>query len=119
MDEKLQAQTMMWNSQAIDQILHKVSKVDTLVESVRRQEATLEKLTDAVTKLAVIEDRQNADRADMAEIRHQQKEIRQDVDELKRAEVLNGRVRAAVFALGGIVGTAVIYAILALIGLGK
>lgn len=119
MSHDLDAQLAAWKTDALDQILHKVNKVDALVDSVRRLESVTEKMADAVTKLAVVENQQANDRAEVAALRVENNTLRERVAELERAETLNARVRVAVFALSGIVGSAVVYAILARIGLGK
>lgn len=57
-----QAKIDAWNSHAIETILHKAAKIDLVVDSIREMKVTMEKLAEAVTKLAVIEERQNTDR---------------------------------------------------------
>lgn len=51
-----------WIMKALDTIMHKVGKVDVLIETQQKQERLLEKLADAVSKLAVIEANQAHDR---------------------------------------------------------
>ena len=51
-----------WIMKALDAILHKVGKVDVLIETQQKQERLLEKLAEAVNKLAVIEANQAHDR---------------------------------------------------------
>lgn len=124
-----------WNSTALDTILHKVSKIDTLVTVQTRQETMLEKLTEAVSKLAIIEERQNNDRntlerafgnitvmgekhdLSMSRIADMVEKVEGRVDALERSESLNKQMRVWVFGAIGAVGLAVLYAVLSLIGL--
>lgn len=77
-----QAKLDAWNTHAMEVILHKTAKIDVVVDAIKEMKATMEKLADAVTKLAVIEERQNTDRLALerafAEIAKLQK--RQDED---------------------------------------
>lgn len=76
-----------WNNNALETILHKAAKIDLLVEGMSEMRTTIQKLADAVTKLAVIEERQNTDRMALerafAEIAKLQK--RQDDDSDKHS----------------------------------
>lgn len=85
-----------WTNSAIETILHKTAKIDVLVDGIRKMETTIEKLADAVTKLAVIEERQNTDRLALErafdEIAKLQK--RQDNDAEKHADRIESAIQS-------------------------
>ena len=117
------AQFDKWRSDTLEMLVHKVSKIDMVIEMQRRQEAVLEKLADSVQRLSVIEERQNADRIEMREmsksISRTFERLGERIDRLEKAEVENQRIRGWVWAAIGTAGAAGMAAILALIGLGK
>ena len=126
--ENFDKQHDAWTSQTLDVILHKVTKIDVLIQTQQRQELMLEKLTDAVSRLAIIEDRQNADRnwvkdivadhkASVQKVSDKFEEGDRRISELERSDVENKRVRQVVFGLIGILGVAVFGAILKLLEL--
>lgn len=107
----------------MEMLVHKVSKIDMVVEMQRRQEAVLEKLADSVQRFSVIEERQNADRIEMREmsksISRTFERLGERIDRLEKAEVENQRIRGWVWAAIGMAGAAGMAAIHALIGIGK
>lgn len=124
----LEQQINDWNANAIDVILHKVTKIDVLIDNHQRLEATMEKMADAVSRLAVIEERQNADRNAIRDAVVEFKEYagkindkldRHDarIDAMELADVENKRMRNWGFAIVSIVGLAVLAKVLGLIGL--
>lgn len=141
-NEQLNQKMEVWRSDALDMILHKVAKIDSLhtkvdglVDIQKRQDTTLEKLTDAVSRLAIIEDRQNSDRGalerafgaikEVAETQEKTAEkvvmliesVENRVDQLETAETHNTRVRNTLYAAVGIVLLGVLYKLLAFLGL--
>ena len=122
-NDDISAQFDKWRSDTLEMLVHKVSKIDMVIEMQRRQEAVLEKLADSVHRLSVIEDRQNADRIEMREmsksISRTFERFGERIDRLEKAEVENQRIRGWVWAAIGTSGAAGMAAILALIGLGK
>ena len=122
-NDDISAQFDKWRSDTLEMLVHKVSKIDMVIEMQRRQEAVLEKLADSVHRLSVIEDRQNADRIEMREmsksISRTFERLNNRIDALEKAEVENQRIRGWVWAAIGTSGAAGMAAILALIGIGK
>ena len=117
-----------WNANAIDVILHKVTKIDVLIDNHKRMEQAVEKMADAVSRLAVIEDRQNSDREWVRDIAANNKDFvtriheRLDgvdarLDTIELNEVDNRRARNLVFGLLSLIGVAVVGALFKLIGL--
>ena len=122
-NDDISAQFDKWRSDTLEMLVHKVSKIDMVIEMQRRQEAVLEKLADSVQRLSVIEERQNADRIEMREmsksISRTFERLCDRIDRLEKAEVENQRIRGWVWAAIGTAGAAGMAAILALIGIGK
>lgn len=122
-NDDISAQFDKWRSDTLEILVHKVSKIDMVIEMQRRQEAVLEKLADSVQRLSVIEERQNADRIEMREmsksISRTFERFGERIDRLEKAEVENQRIRGWVWAAIGTAGAAGMAAILALIGIGK
>ena len=122
-NDDISAQFDKWRSDTMEMLVHKVSKIDMVIEMQRRQEAVLEKLADSVQRLSVIEERQNADRIEMREmsksISRTFERFGERIDRLEKAEVENQRIRGWVWAAIGTAGAAGMTAIFALIGLGK
>lgn len=131
-----------YNRGALDMIVHKVSKIDVLVEATRkledqhsRLESSITKMADAVTKLAVIEERQDQDRKEMADLRSMLAEMARKhdastdrvmqaverldnrVDALEKAEPMNAQARRWMFGALGLLATIFIYALANLLGL--
>lgn len=131
-----------YNRGALDMIVHKVSKIDVLVEATRkleeqhsRLESSITKMADAVTKLAVIEERQDQDRKEMADLRSMLAEmarkynssmgrvmtaigrVEDRVDELEKAEPMNAQARRWMFGALGLLATIFIYALANMLGL--
>lgn len=117
-----------WNANAIDVILHKVTKIDTLIDNHRRMEESIAKMADAVARLAVIEDRQNSDREWVRDIAAGNKEFAARIherldsvdarlDAIERSDVENKRARNLVFGLMTLLGVAVFGGLMKLIGL--
>ena len=132
-----------WRADTLDTILHKVAKIDTLhtkvdglIDIQARQDKTLEKLTDAVSRLAVIEDRQNSDRGALERAFTAIKEVAQEqqktadklttlledvearVDALETAESHNNRVRNTLYTAAGVLLLGLLYKVMSFIGIG-
>lgn len=101
----------------LEYILEKVSQIDAVVAAQRRQEVVLEKLTDAVSKLAVIEERQNNFHTSVQRLFSAIESLEARVRVLEHDEVLNSRVRYAVISGVGVVLASLLYAVLRLLGL--
>ena len=90
-NDDISAQFDKWRSDTLEMLVHKVSKIDRVIEMQRRQEAVLEKLADSVQRLSVIEERQNADRIEMREmsnsISRTFERFGERIDRLEKAEV--------------------------------
>lgn len=142
-DATLEKDLATWRTDALDTILHKVAKIETLhtkvdglIDIQKRQDLTLEKLTDAVSRLAVIEDRQNSDRGALErafgaikEVSQQQQQtaekmadllanIEARVDVLETAETHNTRVRNTLYAAVGVILLAMLYKLMSFLGMG-
>lgn len=141
-DATLEKDLAAWRTDALDTILHKVAKIETLhtkvdglIDIQKRQDLTLEKLTDAVSRLAVIEDRQNSDRgalerafgaikdvslaqqATAEKLTELLSDIEGRVDALETAETHNARVRNTLYAAAGVILLGVLYMVMSSIGL--
>ena len=135
--DQLEKDLAAWRTDTLDTILHKVvkidalhTKVDGLIDIQKRQDTTLEKLTDAVSRLAVIEDRQNSDRGALERAFNAIKEVGQDqqktsdrlgelmerletrVDVLEAAESANSKVRTALYGGAAVILLTVLYMVL-------
>jgi len=131
-----------YNRGALDIIVHKVGKIDVLVEATRkleeqhsRLELSITKMADAVTKLTVIEERQTQDRKEMAEMRSMLAEMSRKHDTsiervmqaverlndrvgaLEKAEPMNAQARRWMFGALGLLATIFIYALANILGL--
>ena len=131
-----------YNRGALDMIAHKVGKIDVLVESHRRLEAnqgrmedSIARLAEAVSKLAVIEERQVQDRKEMADLRallgemgkkHDHiiervmqavERVETRVDDLEKHEPLNRQARTWIFGGLAMLATIFIYALANILGL--
>lgn len=124
--EKLYTEMQKWQAQSIDLIVHKVGKIDQVLEEQRRQRETLEKLADAIGRLAVVEERQTNDRKDMQELRaaigdmsaaHSKgmervmtavESVEARLIELEKLEVHNGRVRGIFWGALAVFGASMI-----------
>lgn len=122
--ERIEEELRRWHGDALNLIVHKVAKIDTVLDTQRQQQATLDKLTDAVSRLAVIEERQNTDRRDMQYIRDSinsvatsVKSVADRVDKLESAEVENKRLRNAMWALAGVILLGVAVTVMAKAGI--
>lgn len=140
--DQLEKDLAGWRIDTLDAILHKVvkidalhTKVDGLIDIQKRQDTTLEKLTDAVSRLAVIEDRQNSDRGALERAFTAIKEVNESqektadklivlvsnvearVDALETAESHNTRVRNTLYAAAGILLLGILYKVMTFIGL--
>lgn len=132
----------MDDKEILARIAEKVGKIDVLVEAQRRleenqarMEAAIGKMADAVTRLAVIEERQDRVRSEVVamgehvlDIRKQHNEsiqriaarvekLEAQVDALERAEPMNAQVRKWVLGAMMIAATAILYALLRTVGL--
>ena len=126
----------MDDSELLGRIAEKVSKIDVLVEAQKRleenqakMEAAIGKMADAVTRLAVMEERQNAVRGEIITLSEKIDRVEQErkenmkkvmdvverlehrVDKLERAEELNTQIRRWFFAGIATVGTILAYGI--------
>lgn len=141
-DTHTPAEWERYNRGALDMIVHKVGKIDVLVESTRkleeqhsRLEASIAKMADAVTKLTVIEERQAQARKEMADLRSALAEtvrkhdasaervmqvverLDDRVNALEKAEPMNAQTRRWVIGAVGLLATIFIYAVAHLLGL--
>ena len=126
----------------LDRIAEKVGKIDVLVEAQKRleenqakMEAAIGKMADAVTRLAVMEERQNAVRGEIITLSEKIDRVEQErkenmkkvmdvverlerrTDKLERAEELNMQVRKWFFAAIATVGSILAYGIARYFGL--
>ena len=126
----------------LDRIAEKVGKIDVLVEAQKRleenqakMELAIGKMADAVTRLAVMEERQNAVRGEITTLSEKIDRVEQErkenmkkvmdvverlerrTDKLERAEELNLQVRKWFFAAIATVGSILAYGIAKYFGL--
>ena len=126
----------------LDRIAEKVGKIDVLVEAQKRleenqakMELAIGKMADAVTRLAVMEERQNAVRGEIITLSEKIDRVEQErkenmkkvmdvverlerrTDKLERAEELNLQVRKWFFAAIATVGSILAYGIAKYFGL--
>lgn len=132
----------MDDRELLNRIAEKVGKIDVLVEAQKRleenqakMELAIGKMADAVTRLAVMEERQDRVRSEVAamgervlDIRKQHNEsikriaervesLESRIDTLERAEPMNAQVRKWVLGAMVIAATAILYALLRTVGL--
>ena len=132
----------MDDRELLDRIAEKVGKIDVLVEAQKRleenqvkMELAIGKMADAVTRLAVMEERQNAVRGEITvlsgkidQVEQERKEnmkkvmdvverLERRTDKLERAEELNTQIRKWVFASIATVGSILAYGIAKYFGL--
>ena len=126
----------------LDRIAEKVGKIDVLVEAQKRleenqakMELAIGKMADAVTRLAVMEERQNAVRGEITTLSEKIDRVEQErkenmkrvmdaverlehrTDKLERAEELNMQIRRWFFAGIATVGSILAYGIAKYFGL--
>lgn len=126
----------MDDRELLGRIAEKVGKIDVLVEAQKRleenqakMELAIDKMADAVTRLAVMEERQNVVRGeiivlsekidrveqerkeDMKKVMDVVERLERRTDKLERAEELNLQIRRWVFASIATVGTIIAYGI--------
>lgn len=132
----------MDDRELLGRIAEKVGKIDVLVETQKRleenqakMEAAIGKMADAVTRLAVMEERQNAVRGEIASLSEKIDRVEQErkenmkkvmdvierlesrTDNLERAEELNIQIRKWFFAGIATVGSILAYGIAKYFGL--
>lgn len=118
----------------IDRLTHHIQRIR---ESQDKMEATMGKLADAVNRLAIIEERQNQDRAAMERAFNAIAEMGRKHDaamdrvmqyvervenrlvDLERVEGLNKQARYWLFGAIGTGGAAILYALMRSIGVGQ
>lgn len=116
----------------VERLTHHIQRIR---EGMDEMKVTMREMAAAIAKLAVIEERQNQDRAAMERAfnaidnlakKHDHttdrimtliETLENSVDELKAAEASNKQVRTWVFGLVTIIGMAVLYTLLSKIGL--
>ena len=126
----------MDDRELLGRIAEKVGKIDVLVEAQKRleenqakMELAIDKMADAVTRLAVMEERQNVVRGeiivlsekidrveqerkeDMKKVMDVVERLERRTDKLERAEELNLQIRRWVFASIATVGSILAYGI--------
>ena len=126
----------MDDRELLGRIAEKVGKIDVLVEAQKRleenqakMELAIGKMADAVTRLAVMEERQNAVRGEIIVLSEKIDRVEQErkenmkkvmdvverlerrTDKLERAEELNRQIRRWFFAGIATVGTTIVYGI--------
>jgi len=132
----------MDDKEILTRIAEKVGKIDVLVEAQKRleenqakMEAAIGKMADAVTRLAVMEERQNAVRGEITALSEKIDRVEQErkenmkkvmdvverlehrTDKLERAEELNMQIRKWFFASIATVGSILAYGIAKYFGL--
>ena len=132
----------MDDRELLDRIAEKVGKIDVLVEAQKRleenqakMELAIGKMADAVTRLAVMEERQNAVRGEIITLSEKIDRVEQErkenmkkvmgvverlerrTDKLERAEELNIQIRKWFFAGIATVGSILAYGIAKYFGL--
>ncbi len=132
----------MDDRELLGRIAEKVGKIDVLVEAQKRleenqakMELAIGKMADAVTRLAVMEERQNAVRGEIITLSEKIDQVEQEskddmkkvmgvierlehrTDELERAEELNMQIRKWFFAGIATVGSILAYGIAKFFGL--
>lgn len=132
----------MDDCELLGRIAEKVGKIDVLVEAQKRleenqakMELAIGKMADAVTRLAVMEERQNAVRGEITilsekidQVEQERKEnvkkvldvverLEQRTDKLERAEEVNMQIRRWLFASIATVGSILAYGIAKYFGL--
>lgn len=103
----------------LDIIANKVAKIDLLVESQRRMEEAQAEMAKAITKLAVIEERQEATRSSLAKIDKKIESIENRIDRLEQHEQSNKAVRSLLYAVLTAIIITVVGVVLASVGLSK
>lgn len=116
----------------IERLTHHMMRIR---ESVTKMESSMEKMAEAINKLAIIEERQNQDRAAMERAfsaiadlarKHDSaierviglvERVEERVDALEQAESLNKQARYWIFGAIGIAAAGVLYATLRNVGL--
>lgn len=94
MSDNVDSQLERWRGEAIDAILHKVGKIDMLLEAQKKQEAVLEKMSDAMSKLALVEERQNVSREAMERAFKAIERVEARLEKLEAAAPVNNRTSA-------------------------
>jgi len=132
----------MDDRELLGRIADKVSKIDVLVEAQKRleenqakMETAIEQMADAITRLAVMEERQNAVRGEITTLSEKIDRVEQErkenmkrvmdvverlehrTDKLERAEELNMQIRKWFFAGIATVGSILAYGIAKYFGL--
>ena len=132
----------MDDRELLGRIAEKVSKIDVLVEAQKRleenqakMELAIDKMADAITRLAVMEERQNAVRGEITTLSEKIDRVEQErkenmkkvmdvverlerrTDKLERAEELNLQIRKWFFAGIATVGSILAYGIAKYFGL--
>jgi len=132
----------MDDRELLNRIADKVSKIDVLVEAQKRleenqakMETAIEQMADAITRLAVMEERQNAVRGEITTLSEKIDRVEQErkenmkrvmdvverlehrVDKLERSEELNMQIRKWFFAGIATVGSILAYGIAKYFGL--
>jgi len=132
----------MDDRELLNRIADKVSKIDVLVEAQKRleenqakMETAIEQMADAITRLAVMEERQNAVRGEITTLSEKIDRVEQErkenmkrvmdvverlehrTDKLERAEELNMQIRKWFFAGIATVGSILAYGIAKYFGL--
>lgn len=98
-----------------EQILSGLSEIR---ERQRVHEHTLNRLADAVVKLAVIEERQSSVADKMEAVVEKLDALDKRMDALEHAEVLNKQLRYWGYGTITLIGSAIVYGLLRVIGVG-
>lgn len=98
-----------------EQILAGISEIR---ERQKIHSAAIEKLTDAVVRLAVIEERQSSINTVVDELSSKLERIDNRIDALEQSEVLNKQLRYWGFGLLTVIASGVVFALLRTVGLG-
>lgn len=97
-----------------EQILSGISEIR---ERQKMHGAAIEKLTDAVVRLAVIEERQASTNIALDELSTKFDRIDSRLDALEQSEVLNKQLRYWGFGLLTVIASGVVFALLRVVGL--
>lgn len=98
-----------------EQILAGISEIR---ERQKIHSAAIEKLTDAVVRLAVIEERQSSINVAIDELAAKIERIDGRLDTLEQSEVLNKQLRYWGFGVITVIASGVVFALLRAVGLG-
>lgn len=101
----------------MDQLSQILDGLHDIRERQRSHEQAINRLTDAVVRLAVIEERQAVVVGNLERVEDKLDSVDKRLDALEQQEVLNKQSRYWVFGLLTLTATAVLYAVFRIVGL--